>query len=1288
MLSKNFKRKNLFFLFPIAILFVIFLIILISPLIIHNINRNWENELSLKEKSIASYVQNKISQKENYLLNRTNKLKNTIRPFLKKDIIDSKNIFAQFTQNNLSPFICQLTSSNGKLTAWSGNFNLADSIITKSKYQFGGTFFVTPNLIVFLSVIDTINAGNFTYLLNLNLPIEKKYYLQNKYYKPLSFSSELIKKFNTHFTIKYTSQASLSRDGRNYSFYIYNNFGNKLGVVTFLKPSKNTEEKQIAKSLILLENSLVVLMLLLFSFGFYKKVKSLNSRVLKFSILSLFLIVFRILLFEVALPSQLFEGGLVNPAYFSSAFAFGIVRTPLEFFITGIFFLLITLSGFFFSLDYFRNGQSQKFKTPILLWSVSVILIFIYFLLLRALGASIRSVVFDSNLQYFKEPSLLPSLPLGFMLFNVLIIGFTFLLISIMIFLFIFNKIKLKKVGIKTIYIVLFITIQIIGFIFDAVQKQPQTPPFVRISFITLTFILCYIIQIQKKKLLLHFAYIAFAASFLTVNILINYNSKLEKESVKITALNLSRPNKNWFGFLIRETFNSGKTQQIAEETFLKKKANYKVAAFEIWSNSVLEKETSSFEVNFLDPNKNKLGGFNYKFTHSLKKLLLNKNIPSNRISIFNNRTGTSDTKLLSGFMPVIINGYLFGYLEISIDYNINILAYSQSLPFMPLITVSKQSIVNLKNLLIMEFSDNKLIHKIGDINASNKIVNKITSVNFHDMNEKWLSLNFGGANYITYVLKLNDSKNRKLLSVSLKRKDISYNLFDFFKIFFIHTLIILLILLIASIFIFSKYKTISLGFRTQLLIAFLVISLIPLLSLAYYIRNLTEEKNTSAILYKLGKRAYSVEKFIDNNISQTEIPQEKIFQKAADDLNIHFTLYKNYHQIFSTSKNFYSVGLLPNLLNSNVYEKLFIKGMKRVVIEQNVENYKYNAFYYSATIGNSSMVIEVNDLFNKINLPISGTDFDVFLFGSYSFAVLIIIILSTLLANQISRPIRNLTAATTSVASGDLNISVKKQSVGEIKELIEGFNSMVKKLKKSQTDIALLERETAWKEMAKQVAHEIKNPLTPMKLAIQQLIIVYRDGSSKFKDIFEKVTKTLIEQIETLNNIASEFSNFARMPMLKLEKINLLSLINSTTTLFMEENIIIKTFSNLDNAYIEGDKDQLQRTLINLLRNAIQANATKIELSLQENENRYLLRIKDDGKGISSNIIDKIFDKNFTTKKQGMGLGLTMARRYLENIEGTISIEKTNSNGTTILIIFKKLLYNEHTNTISKKST
>jgi nitrogen fixation/metabolism regulation signal transduction histidine kinase len=236
----------------------------------------------------------------------------------------------------------------------------------------------------------------------------------------------------------------------------------------------------------------------------------------------------------------------------------------------------------------------------------------------------------------------------------------------------------------------------------------------------------------------------------------------------------------------------------------------------------------------------------------------------------------------------------------------------------------------------------------------------------------------------------------------------------------------------------------------------------------------------------------------------------------------------------------------------------------------------------------------------------------------------------------------------------------------------------MTQELQKNQIELAELEREAAWKEMAKQVAHEIKNPLTPIKLAIQQLVASFKDKSKDFDSIFESVTETTLNQIDNLGQIASEFSSFAKMPSINLEVLDFVPIINDTKNLFIDDNINIDFESEVSEAIVEADTSQLRRLLINMIRNSIQANATDIAIRLSQKSDDYSLILVDNGEGIDDLIKSKIFEINFTTKEKGMGLGLKLAKRFLEGINGKIHLVESGHLGTTFEIIIPKYISTE----------
>jgi nitrogen fixation/metabolism regulation signal transduction histidine kinase len=245
-----------------------------------------------------------------------------------------------------------------------------------------------------------------------------------------------------------------------------------------------------------------------------------------------------------------------------------------------------------------------------------------------------------------------------------------------------------------------------------------------------------------------------------------------------------------------------------------------------------------------------------------------------------------------------------------------------------------------------------------------------------------------------------------------------------------------------------------------------------------------------------------------------------------------------------------------------------------------------------------------------------------------------------------------------------------------EIGGLISEYNRMIDELAESAELLARSERESAWREMAKQVAHEIKNPLTPMKLSIQHLQRSWEDKAPDWSERLGRFTRTMIEQIESLNKIAAEFSDFAKMPKAKNENIDIAEILENAVDLFQDNKLQI----NIENTcneplIINADKTQILRIFNNLIKNAIQAindiDKGRIDIHLSNTEMSFLVKISDNGEGIPAEQKDKIFSPNFTTKTGGMGLGLAMVKNIVESYQGKIWFESEQGSGTTFFVEF-----------------
>jgi nitrogen fixation/metabolism regulation signal transduction histidine kinase len=258
----------------------------------------------------------------------------------------------------------------------------------------------------------------------------------------------------------------------------------------------------------------------------------------------------------------------------------------------------------------------------------------------------------------------------------------------------------------------------------------------------------------------------------------------------------------------------------------------------------------------------------------------------------------------------------------------------------------------------------------------------------------------------------------------------------------------------------------------------------------------------------------------------------------------------------------------------------------------------------------------------------------------------------------------------------------IEHVSNDEIGGLVNEYNRMVSELEKSVEMLAKSERESAWREMAKQIAHEINNPLTPMKLSVQHLQRAWTDKNERFEEYLDRISKTLIDEIDNLSAIATEFSNFAKMPNAINQRIDLIAKIQNVVNLFINNEVDFNLdFSENTDILIYADKEQISRVFINLFKNAIQSvekNKTpSITIRLQTDNTFVTIAVKDNGKGIPKEMKDKLFRPNFTTKSSGMGLGLAIVKNIIESCGGLITYETEEDKGTTFVI--KLPLYKDH---------
>jgi nitrogen fixation/metabolism regulation signal transduction histidine kinase len=397
---------------------------------------------------------------------------------------------------------------------------------------------------------------------------------------------------------------------------------------------------------------------------------------------------------------------------------------------------------------------------------------------------------------------------------------------------------------------------------------------------------------------------------------------------------------------------------------------------------------------------------------------------------------------------------------------------------------------------------------------------------------------------------------------------------------------------------------------------------------------------------------------------------KEKIFQ-IADVQNVNFNIYNLDGSLLNSTL----IGA-ENKINDLVLLKLKNSEELSIIQKTTINNVQYRSSY-SLILDNLSNPIWILNLPYYDDDQLNSYELNSFIaiFGKVYFLILIIaIIFSYLISVYITKSLSEIgkKIKQTRLDKTNTKIQIKARSK-EVNILVESYNKMVEMLNDSVKKLSKSNKEQAWREMAKQVAHEIKNPLTPMRLSIQSFQRNFDKNDSKFKSRLDEFSKTLIQQIDTMSTIASAFSNFAEMPAQQGEKINIIETTKLALKIFKENYIVFS--SEFEDLQVRIDRTQMVRIITNLIKNALEAceliKEPKVQVIIEKKKKEVLISVIDNGEGISKELKNKIFEPKFTTKTSGMGLGLGMVKNLVDSYDGRISVRSKIDSGTTFSIAF-----------------
>jgi two-component system nitrogen regulation sensor histidine kinase NtrY len=571
------------------------------------------------------------------------------------------------------------------------------------------------------------------------------------------------------------------------------------------------------------------------------------------------------------------------------------------------------------------------------------------------------------------------------------------------------------------------------------------------------------------------------------------------------------------------------------------------------------------------------------------------------------------------------------------------------------------------------KYKNYNLISRFGDFSYP------LTSASFTKLDNAEYEIEKEG--YIHYIAQL-ENNSQIIVSTMLRNDLFAINIFSALLIFFL----LCVFILFAIIQLRNPQKFFSVTLRGRIQLQLLLVLLFSFFILGYgSISSFNEQfkrQSINEVSNKTRAILIEVEEKLSNERNLKNFSNEYLnylLSRLANTFSTDINIFdKNGNLVASSKVQLYQQKLTSTKINTEAYFYLANQEKTEYLHEERIGNLQYLSSY--VPLRNKQ-----NKILGYLNLPYFSkqsqleneiSSFLISLINIYLVLFALSIFTSLVISNRITYPLVLLREKIGGVKLGKSNELIVWEGKDEIANLVNEYNRMVVELMNSAEQLAKSEREGAWKEMAKQVAHEIKNPLTPMKLSVQLLERSWNDQHPDFENKLKRFTQTLIEQIDTLSGIATEFSNFAKMPTPSFDDINVKEIISASVNLFKDTpNIIFKTELPEGAVFIRGDKDYLLRIVNNLIKNSIQAIPTertgKIEVFVAKTSELISIKISDNGKGIEEEYKSRIFNPNFTTKTTGTGLGLAMVKNMVEIMSGRIDFKSEVNVGTEFYIQF-----------------
>ena len=467
-------------------------------------------------------------------------------------------------------------------------------------------------------------------------------------------------------------------------------------------------------------------------------------------------------------------------------------------------------------------------------------------------------------------------------------------------------------------------------------------------------------------------------------------------------------------------------------------------------------------------------------------------------------------------------------------------------------------------------------------------------------------------------------------------------------------------------------------SFYRKLLLAFVAASIIPVVVLALVLRAYTASLLREDVEDEASRTVAVAQRSIENYAARQRadgVPiTDDLMVELSQVLSQSINLFEGPRLLATSERDLFASGLLPTRTPAQVYRKIALERLPAWVGEERIGDFQYLLAATPARTAGREVILSVplGNRSNEIEEEIQDLER-----GIHLAAVLFILLGSTLglyMAERIADPVRRLTRATKRIAAGDLDARVAIKTADELRRLVDDFNRMAEELKSQRDELTRTQRLAAWAEMARQVAHEIKNPLTPIQLSAEHLRRVHTDRGAPLTPVLEQCVDSILSQVKLLRQISSEFSAFASSPTVRFADVHLGELVDEMVAPYragLPDRIEMSLDIDPHLPRVRADRTLLGRAITNLIENALHAmpNGGRIAVSVRTGAGGVVLAVADRGVGMDQEALERAFEPYFSTKATGTGLGLPIARRNVELNGGKIAVESARGKGTTVTV-------------------